>query len=416
MIRNCFLFLFCFLLVASQALAGIVLNEPKDKLITFDEVVWLRGRGRDLEILKVNDQELKFNSDGSFACGLVLRPGKNFIEVRALDQSKEHFTKTLRILRLKAFPDIDALYEGKKHWARTQILHTATLGIIEGYPDDDFYPGNPITRSELATWIARAKKLPVPVVTEDVFFDVPKEHWRAPYIKAVVDAGFIRPYDQKNFGPDDPISRRQAAEVAVLTEGYTVVEKIKPLFIDVPKEEKGAFPIYVAKEKGLVMGVSKDIAVFDPDRALTRAEAAVLASRFKRSIDHIRNLFDFEKGYSQSVFCRLNIPPEIISFTTGPDSLSRRQKSIIRLRLEVAVREGFYPMSKVKVDLSALGGMPDAEMYDDGTHGDEQKEDLIYSLNVTVEPAEMGMKRLTGTAIDRFGWETKRETSLLVLD
>lgn len=408
--------LILFLSMVSVAQAGIQVVDPQDKLTTFDEVVMLRGVGKDLEILKVNDQILKMQKDGPFSCGLVLGKGKNLVEVRALDKEKMHYVKRLRILRLKIFSDIEALYDGKRHWARNQIIYLATLSILEGYPDDNFYPGNPVTRGELATWIARAKRLKTNELKEDVFFDVPKEYWRAPYIKAVVEAGFMKAYDNDTFGPEDPISRRQAAEVAVLTEGYQVVEKIKPLFVDVPKEEKGAFPIYVAKEKGLVMGVSKDIAVFDPDRALTRAEAAVLVSRFKLSTESIRALFDFGKGYTESNYCKLNIPPQIISFSVEPESMRSREKNVVKLRVKVADRENFYPVSKVKVDLSKLGGLPDAEMYDDGTHGDEIKGDLVYSLNVSLEPAESGNRMLEVTVIDRLGWESQKRASLLVVD
>jgi hypothetical protein len=404
------------LLFISEALAGINISEPQDKAVTFEEVLMLDGRGKNLEILKINDQKLKFKRDGSFACGLVLKRGKNLIEVRALDRGKEHHINKIRILRLKTYPDIEYLYDGKKHWARNQIIYLASFGMIEGYPDDLFYPANPITRGELATWLARVKNLEIPQLTEDVFFDVPKEHWRAPYVKAAVKAGFMRGFSKETFGIDDPISRRQVAEVAVLTEGYEVVERIKPLFVDVPREEKWAYPIYVAKEKGLVLGISGDIPVFDPDRALTRAEAAVLISRFKRSLASIRYLFDFNKGYGMSDYCKVNVAPDIVSFRVEPDNLRTRQKSNLQLRVGVATREGFYPISKVKVDLSEIGGMPDAEMFDDGSHGDEQKEDLVYSLNVTLEPSESGSKMLTTTVIDRLGWESQKSTSLLVVE
>lgn len=376
----------------------------------------LRGVGRDLDILKVNGRRIRFNPDGSFSCGLVLRSGKNYVEIRALDKSKEHFVNEIRILRLKTYPDMEILYEDKKHWARNQIVYLSGLGFIEGYPDDNYYPANPITRGELATWIARIKKLSLETLSEDVFFDVPKEHWRAPYVKAVVDAGFMSGYTQDTFGIDDPISRREAAGIAVVTEGLDVVEKIKPLFIDVPKEEKGAVPIYLAGKKGLVRGVYEDIPVFDPDRALTRAEAAVLLSRFGRSIISIRYLFNFEKGYSEAAYCRLNIPPQIIAFTAEPQRISRTERTTVKLRVQIATRQEFLPISAVKIDLSEVGGMPDTKMFDDGTHGDETKGNLVYSLNLSLEPKVSGAKILEATAIDQLGWEGKRQTSLLIVE
>ena len=407
--------LLCFsVFISVQACAGVFIYEPKDPMLTYEQTIDLRGVASSLNIIKINNRP--FNPAGPFSCGLVLGSGKNLAEIRAQGKDGSHQVKKIRILSLKSYPDIETLYEGKKHWARSQIVHLATLKLIEGYPDDNFYPGNPITRGELATWVARVKKLPIPELSADVFLDVPKEHWRAPYVKAVVDAGFMRGYSKEKFGVEEPLSRRQAAEVAVLSEGYDIVEKIKPLFVDVPKEEEGSYPIYVAKEKGLVLGISKDISIFDPDRALNRGEAAVLLSRFREAMILAKDLFDFKKGYTSANYCSLNVLPEIVSFKAEPGKIPVNQQNIVQLRAEIGSRDGFFPVSKVKVDLSELGGMPDIEMFDDGTGGDEQANDLIYSLNISVQPKETGDKKLRLSVDDRLGWESKKETPLLVLE
>ena len=404
------------LFFAAGVNAGIFVSEPEDRLIAFDEVVMLRGVGQELDILKINEREIKFNQDGSFSCGLILKHGKNYVEVRAQDKSKNHFVKKIRILGLETYPDMEKLYEGKRHWARNQIIYLSSLGYIEGYPDGNFYPANPITRGELATWIARIKRLIIPTLSEDVFFDVPKEHWRAPFVKAVVDAVYMSSYTRDLFGIDDPISRREVAQVAVITEGFGAVEKIQKFFIDVPREEKGAVPIYIAGEKGLVKGVYEDIPVYDPDRALTRAEAAVLLARFEQALNSVRYLFDFEAGYSKVNYCRLNVPPEIVSFSAQPDRINWGERTTVQLQVQIAPRQGFSSISTVKVDLSEVGGMPDTKMFDDGTHGDELKNDNIYSLNLSLEPKVSGAKILLATAIDQLGWEGNRQTSLLIVE
>jgi hypothetical protein len=410
------LLLFLSLFFACEAMGGIFVSAPKDKLTTFSKIIKLSGTVKDVQILKINNQPLKFNPDGSFSCSLSLSPGKNFVEVRAVDKRNRRFIKNIRILNLKTFSDMEILYEGQKHWARKPIIYLSSLGFIEGYPDDNYYPANPVTRGELAAWIARAKRLKIAKLTEDVFFDVPKEHWRAPEIKAAVDAGYITGYDKTTFGLDDPISRREAAEVAVIAEGLGVVKKITPLFVDVPKEEKGAIPIYVAGKTGLVKGVSKDIPVFDPDRALSRAETAVLISRFKNASDSINYLFNFAKGFSKDNFCRLSVPPEIAAFTVEPGSIVSRSKSVVRLRVKIGSRKGFFPISRVQADLSQIGGLPDTEMFDDGTHGDEKKGDLVYSLNISLEPEESGTNILIVKASDQLGLESEKQASLLILE
>lgn len=402
---------FCLLFVLLSLSVTAAIFEPLDKLNTFSEIIMLRGQSDGPGRLQVNGQELKLGSDGTFSCGLILNPGKNLVEVRRGEQRQN-----IRILRLITFPDVEILYDGKKHWARGQIVYLATLGIIEGEPDGNFYPGRPVTRGEFATWLARARKLPLPTLAEDVYFDVPKEHWRAPYVKAVTDAGYMVPYAKDTFGLEDPISRREAAEIAVRAEGAAIVQKITFFFRDVPQQEKGAVPIYVARERGLVIGVSEKFPIYDPDRALTRAEAAVLLSRFKGVQAMIADLSNFEVGYSSAKFCALNVPPQILSFLVIPSQVQLNKAASVKLRAEVASRESFVPISKVKVDLSQIGGLADAEMFDDGTRGDEKAGDLIYSLNISFTPEIRGEKILRVTAIDRIGWEGKKESSILILE
>lgn len=404
------------LLAASIAQAGIVISEPKNRSLIYPDVTLLKGQGRDLKYVRVNNQAIKFNDDGSFTCGLILRRGKNLVQVIAGDIHGQIYTKELRLVGLKTFPDIEMLYDGKKHWARSQIIHLATLKFVEGYPDDNFYPGNPVTRGELATWLARIKKLPLPTLTDDVFFDVPKEHWRAPFIKAVVDAGIMAPYDNLMFGLDDPISRRRAAETVIAAEGVDVVEKIKSIFIDVPKSEQGAMPIFVAKEKGLVKGVSATIPVYEPERALTRAEACILISRFKRAVKATRYLFNFQSGFDRKALCGVNIAPEIVSFAILPDNLKVGANGTVHLEAKLASRVGFSSLANVKVDLTEIGGLPDVELYDDGLRGDQSADDQIYSLNLALQPKESGTKTFTVTAVDRLGWEGKARAQLTIND
>jgi hypothetical protein len=395
----------------SAAYADLRLTAPPDRLYTFTETTMLQGSISPPGPLTINGQTFTVRADGSFSCGLVLQPGKNFVEV---DSGREKAAR--RVLKEVTYPDIEQLYDGKRHWARTRIVYLSTLGYIEGYPDGNFYPGNPVTRGEFATWLARIKHFPVPRLDKDVFFDVPKEHWRAPYVKLAVDAGYMRSFPNNTFGLDDPISRREAANVAVQVEGAAIVEKIKTMFRDVPQTERGSTPIYAARDKGLIVGLSDKVAVYDPERALTRAEAAMLLSRFAAAQTGFSALFDFESGYTRERYCALNIPPEIVAFTVEPGQVGRREKTNLKLKAQIAPRAQFSPLARVRVDLSSLGGLPDAEMFDDATHGDATAGDLIYSLNTSLQPQESGEKILRVTATDKLGWEGKAESPLLIVE
>ncbi|MBI5399521.1 S-layer homology domain-containing protein [Candidatus Saganbacteria bacterium] len=390
------------LLISSLASAGLFIAEPLDKTTTFSRVIMLKGAVRDVAELKINNQAIEFFPDGKFTCGLVLRPGKNLVEVKTQDTAGKVLTKKVRLLYLVNYPDMESLFDGQEHWARPQVVYLSTLGFIEGEPDDNFYPSNPISRGELATWLARVKKLQVSALIEDVFFDVPKEHWRAPYIKAVVDAGYMMGYDNQTFGLDDPLSRRHAAAIVTLAEGIDVIEGVKSLFVDVKRAEKGALPIYIAKEKGLIKGVSTELPIFEPERAMTRAEAAVLLGRFQRSHMAIQYLFNFNQGFSPQVYCGLNTAPKILSFVVQPETIKLNRKTTVNLTVKIAPRENFQPVAKVTVDLSELGGAADAPISD--------------ALNINLEPKLSGTKTLRVTAIDKLGWQTEGEAQLTVTE
>jgi hypothetical protein len=373
------LWLLPLILLAGAAAAEIQIFNPPDKLLTFDEIVMLQGRIAPPADLRIGNTRLQPQPDGSFVCGLVLRPGKNLVAISGGGEETR-----LRVLRLVTFPDIEMTDENRPHWARGQVTYLATLGIIEGYPDGNFYPGNPVTRGEFATWLAKVEKLPVPAPTQDVFYDVPKEFWRAPYIKAATDAGLFPPLSPVMFGPDEPLSRSEAAGLV--------------------------------KAKGLESAAVQEVAIGEPDRALTRAEAATLISRFASARESVRSLSDFDSGFTEDRYCGVNVPPAVVSFTATPEEISLKQLTSLKLRATIASRESFAPLSMVRVNLTSLGGAPDAEMFDDGTRGDETASDGTYSLNLSFQPKSTGEKVLEATATDRLGWEGKKSTSILIVE
>ncbi|MCX5725945.1 MAG: S-layer homology domain-containing protein, partial [Candidatus Saganbacteria bacterium] len=183
--------------------ASLAITEPHDKLITYEPVIKISGKASEIDKLVINGISIDLNRYGEFLAGLKLHPGKNFVEISATPMKGKKINKTIRILRLVTFPDMDMLYEGKKHWGRRATIDLSTAGIIEGYPDGYFYPSVWISRGELATWLCRTMGLARNVPTRDVFYDVPKEHWRAPFIKAVTDARYMKAFSKNLFGIND---------------------------------------------------------------------------------------------------------------------------------------------------------------------------------------------------------------------
>lgn len=390
--------------ISSQQFSLDIL-EPDDKLITAREMLIVRGKAPDVKEVTVNGLKIGVKSDGMFSAGLILKPGKNLVEVKVNEDGNE-VSKQIRLLRVIHFPDMEINYKGKKHWARRDITSMATLGIVEGYPDNTFKPKKAISRGEMATWISRAKDLIVKDIIEDVFFDVPKEHWRAPFVKAVIDVGYMQNISPNTFGIGSEIDRGAAANVIDKVEILDIPSRVTSSpFLDVPVEHEYASAIYAAFYGKMVIGVSKAKRIYQPDRQMNRAEATVLISRIKNVKNKLDLLYNFEKGYDNSKLCKVNTPPVVTDVSIAPSVISTATKVLMTFNAKVSDLQGLSDILQVKIDLTAVDGPPNAIMYDDGTHDDDKANDGVYTLRVGIGPGvEDGTKTIKVFATDEYGF------------
>lgn len=96
------------------------------------------------------------------------------------------------------------------HWAETYILKWAEEGVVNGYKDGTFRPGNDITRAEAATAVCRFLKLDTNKAFSNPYNDVDKNMWYYNYIMACYEANVMIGYGDGRFGPEDHISRQDA--------------------------------------------------------------------------------------------------------------------------------------------------------------------------------------------------------------
>lgn len=100
------------------------------------------------------------------------------------------------------------------------------LKVFQGYDNGSFVPQGSITRAEVATIIYR-------IVTGDVadkqvgiyadynkFDDVKSTSWYAGYVNFCANAEYIKGYDAKTFGPNDPVTGYQALAMILRAVGY----------------------------------------------------------------------------------------------------------------------------------------------------------------------------------------------------
>lgn len=93
-------------------------------------------------------------------------------------------------------------------WYSVAVSSLTGIGILTGYPDGTFGPGQQITRAEFATIVTRFLKTAVPD-GEDRFSDI-ADSWARDRINAAAALGLINGYPDGTFGPQRSITRAEA--------------------------------------------------------------------------------------------------------------------------------------------------------------------------------------------------------------
>lgn len=132
------------------------------------------------------------------------------------------------------------------------------------------------------------------VIYEGKTFEDITDHQNAEAIKALAARGVINGRDEKNFCPDDSITRAEFAAILIRTLG--VPQKEENIFKDVAENDWFKNSVCTAYHYGIVNGVSDT--EFNPNGKITREEAATMVSRaarlcgvdIKMSDDGVRNI------------------------------------------------------------------------------------------------------------------------------
>jgi len=100
-------------------------------------------------------------------------------------------------------------------WYGPYVYTAVKDGVVKGYEDGTFRPGNTVTKAEFFKILFKGMGVDVPnSVSQAPFADVPAYAWHAPFITEAKKMGIIDP-DQKYFSPDAGMTRGEAASAMV---------------------------------------------------------------------------------------------------------------------------------------------------------------------------------------------------------
>lgn len=172
----------------------------------------------------------------------------------------------------------------KSHWGFSYIGAMVQRGVLDGYPDGNFYPDNTVTRAEFAKIMMCAAKRPVYWPSYKYFQDVETDAWYAPYVHSAYPflSGYVYGEDNRYYMPDEPALREDIAVALVKLKGYDTAGAdtsiLTTMFTDVSSISLDARKyVAVAVDRGLVSGY--DDKTFRGQASITRAEAAAMLWR-----------------------------------------------------------------------------------------------------------------------------------------
>jgi Zn-dependent metalloprotease len=174
----------------------------------------------------------------------------------------------------------------KGHWAEQELNYLAEIGALQA-EDGKVHPDEKMTRGQfmnmfMGIFDGYSHLFYYPGGTKEYpsFKDVASTYKYFGPIEWAVERGILKKAEA--FRPDDPITREEAASIVADALGYSkLAENAKMFRQDFLDQSSIDFPGPVAIVDGLGIITGSD-GKFSPDRAMTRAEAAVTLFRFQQ--------------------------------------------------------------------------------------------------------------------------------------
>ncbi len=172
------------------------------------------------------------------------------------------------------------------HWARAEVNEMGSRMVVSGVGENRYDPEKSITRAEFAAIVVRALGLE-PGLGECAFSDVGTTDWYCGYVKTAALYGIVKGYDDGSFGPGDCITREQAMTMIAramkltgLKAALTENDRAALLKNSADGADVSGFAgdsVAECLKTGIVLG--RDGGLIAPKSSITRAETAVIIQR-----------------------------------------------------------------------------------------------------------------------------------------
>ncbi len=174
---------------------------------------------------------------------------------------------------------------GPDNWAFEDVLLCAYFDIVQGYPGGTYGPTFPVSRGQMAVYIARAiaggdSAVPDPTPPA-TFDDVATDHWAWKYVEYAVAEGVVTGYDATTYAPDGEVDRGQMPVFIARARGWIDIgddmTTAPDLFPDVPAGFWSGTAIEACVDNNVAQGYGDGN--YHPEYTVTRDQMAVYVGR-----------------------------------------------------------------------------------------------------------------------------------------
>lgn len=191
-------------------------------------------------------------------------------QVRAVLSDTTPYTTTAYLITIThRFPWTDL---AENNWADDSVQYLYDQGIISGYADGSFHPGDDVTRAQFAKMLVGAMGWSLVSPAAPTFSDVPAGYWAYSYIETAAAHGVISGYSDGTFRPGVDLTRAQVAKTITVARGWTLDSPVLANFTDVSSSD-WSYNYVEAMSSAEVMSGYTDNS-FRPNAPATRAEIA----------------------------------------------------------------------------------------------------------------------------------------------
>ena len=210
-----------------------------------------------------------------------------------------------------------------EHWATAVINEAAEAGIMYGRDNGTFGLGDTVKRSEFAAMLVRLMKWDKSVSAISLFSDVQSDKWYFADINTLADHNV---FNEKEFRPNDNITRREMAVMLVKALGYSELaqSETSSVFNDVSTDEGY---ISVAYTLGIING--KSDTMFDPEGPALREEGAAMMMRMYNK--YYSSLNEIHGFYAISSWGQKEMAAQMDSVSFGWSRLQYTDDNVVLL-------------------------------------------------------------------------------------